>query len=80
MSAMKKRTLSIIIFGISLITLIISVKLFWNMGIYADEYGSSPVLVDGGMFWLCMDWLRLALLFVLCIASGVGIIRSSIEK
>ncbi|MDK2981786.1 MAG: hypothetical protein PWQ55_2133 [Chloroflexota bacterium] len=59
------------IFILSLVSLLISVKLFWNMGVYADEYGSSPTLVSGGTFWLLMDWLRLALLFALCLLSAL---------
>ena len=48
----ETRGLNIAIFVISLISLVISIKLFWNMGVYADEYGSSPALVCGGWFWL----------------------------
>lgn len=58
------------VFGLGLLCLIISVKLFWNMGVFADEYGSSPVLVTGGWFWLYMDWLRMGLLLALCVISG----------
>jgi hypothetical protein len=47
-----------------------------NLGIFADEYNSSPVLVDGGTFWLLTDWLRIALLFTLCVFSGIGIVRA----
>ena len=64
------------IFVLSLIALVISLKLFWNMGVYADEYGSSPALISGGMFWLVMDWLRLGLLFLLCLFSGIALIQS----
>ena len=73
----EKRGLNIIIFVLSLIALVISLKLFWNMGVYADEYGSSPVLISGGWFWLYMDWIRLGLLFVLCIISGCKLIKNS---
>jgi hypothetical protein len=65
-----------VIFALSLISLVISLKLFWNMGIYADEYGSSPMLVSGGWFWLVMNWLRLGLLFLLCLISGISLIQS----
>ncbi|MFX4261149.1 hypothetical protein ACOBQJ_02995 [Pelotomaculum propionicicum] len=66
----KSKVVNWIIFGVSLIALIISLKLFYNMALYADEYGSSPVLVCGGWFWLCMDWFRLGLLFLLCLISS----------
>jgi hypothetical protein len=71
-----KVILSTITFILSLITLLISLKLFVNLGIFADEYNSSPVLVDGGTFWLLTDWLRIALLFTLCVFSGIGIVRA----
>ncbi len=74
---LEKRGLNIVIFVLSLMSLVISLKLFWNMGVYADEYGSSPVLVCGGWFWLCMDWIRLGLLLVLCIISGFKLIKRS---
>lgn len=66
----EKKGLNIAIFILSLLSLTISLKLFWNMGVYADEYGSSPVLVSGGWFWLYMDWIRLGLLLALCVTSG----------
>jgi hypothetical protein len=65
------------VFVLSLASLVISFKLFWNMGAYADEYGSSPVLVSGGWFWLYMDWIRQGLLLVLCIISGLRLIKRS---
>ena len=74
---LKKRELSIVIFVLSLSSLVISLKLFWNMGVYADDYGSSPVLISGGWFWLYMDWIRLGLLLVLCVISGLKLIKWS---
>ncbi|GAA0133965.1 hypothetical protein YSY43_08050 [Paenibacillus sp. YSY-4.3] len=68
---MKRKVLSIALFSLSFLSLIISLKLFWNMGIFVDEYGLSFSIVNGGDFWLLMDWLRLLLLFLLCIISGV---------
>lgn len=74
---LEKRGINLVIFILSLISLVISMKLFWNMGVYADEYGSSPSLVCGGWFWLYMDWIRLGLLLILCIISGFKLIRRS---
>ena len=31
-----------IIFTLSFVTFLISLKLFWNMGVYVDEAGTSP--------------------------------------
>ncbi|MBO1001107.1 hypothetical protein [Pseudogracilibacillus auburnensis] len=73
---MRTRKLSITVFVLSLISLLISLKLFWNLGIFVDEHGFSPDIVNGGDFWSSMDWLRLLLLFLLCIVSGIGILKS----
>ena len=73
---MGKRKLSITVFLLSFFSLLISVKLFWNLAIFADEYNSSPSIISGGEFWLTMNWLRLLLLLILCIVSGISIIKS----
>lgn len=72
---MKKKSINLLIFILSTIALIISVKLFWNMGIYVDEYGTSANIVSGGEFWLLMDWLRLFILLVLSIFSFVKLFK-----
>ena len=54
-----------IIFTLSFVTFLISLKLFWNMGVYVDEAGTFPDKVCGGDFWLYMDWLRLLLLLTI---------------
>ena len=55
----------IALFAVSFVTFLISVKLFWNMGVYVDEAGTSSDKVCGGDFWLYMDWLRLLLLLAI---------------
>jgi hypothetical protein len=77
---MGKRKLSITVFLLSLFSLLISLKLFWNLGIFVDEYGLSPDIVNGGDFWLAMDWLRLLLLLLLCAVSGISIFRAKQNK
>ena len=67
---MKRKSINLIIFILSVISLLISLKLFWNMGVYVDEYGTSPAVVLGGEFWLSMDWLRLFILGILAVISG----------
>lgn len=74
---MKKKLIYISIFILSFISLIISLNLLWNMGIFADEYNVSPKDVCGGDFWLLMYWLRLALTAVICTLSGIGIFRKN---
>jgi hypothetical protein len=77
---MGKRKLSIIVFIFSVLSLLISIKLFWNLAIFADEYNSSPSIVVGGEFWLIMDWLRLLLLLLLCVISGISIFKGKKNK
>ncbi|WP_062050441.1 hypothetical protein [Bacillus sp. JCM 19034] len=77
---MGKRKLLIAVFLLSLLSLLISLKLFWNLGIFVDEYGLSPDVVNGGGFWLTMDWLRLLLLFLLCVVSGISIFKAKEYK
>lgn len=72
---MKNKWVNTIIFLLSIISLIISLKLFWNMGIYADEYNTTPSIVCGGEFWLYMDWLRLGANALICILSGISLFR-----
>ena len=74
---LKKRGVDIVIFVFSLSSLVISLKLFWSLGEYADNYGSSPDLVTGGSFWLSMDWIMQGLLLVLCVISGLKLIKWS---
>ncbi|XID93467.1 hypothetical protein ACF3MZ_02725 [Paenibacillaceae bacterium WGS1546] len=77
---MIKRTLSILVFILSFVALMISLKLFWNLGIFVDEHNMSPDRVHGGSFWLIMDWVRLLLLFLICIISGATMFKGSVRK
>jgi len=65
------RMTNLLIFLISAFSLYISLKLFYNMAIFADERNSAPVLVCGGWCWLFMDWFRLALLAFVSVVSGI---------
>lgn len=75
-----KKKLNIVIFIGSLIALLISIKLFWNMGIFVDEFNTSPDVVCGGEFWLYMDWLRLFVLAIITILSGINLFINSEDK
>lgn len=77
---MGKRKLSITVFLLSLFSLLISLKLFWNLGVFVDANSLSPDIVNGGDFWLAMDWLRLLLLLLLCVVSGISIFRGKQNK
>ncbi|MBP3475106.1 MAG: hypothetical protein J6K48_02135 [Lachnospiraceae bacterium] len=74
------RIWNVIIFIGSLLALIISVKLFWNMGIFVDEFNTSPDVVCGGNFWSYMDWLRLFVLAIITIVSGINLFKNSKDR
>ena len=64
----KNKIINMSIFLLSIISLIISLKLFWNMGIYVDEFNTSADVVLGETYGY-IDWLRLGFLhlFVFCL-------------
>lgn len=71
---MKNKLINILIFVLSTISLVISVKLFYNMGIFADEFNTSPAVATGGEFWLLMDWVRLGFSALICLLSGMTLL------
>ena len=71
---MKKVTV-FLIFVSSLLIFIISANLFYQMGIYADEYNTTPSVVYGGDFWLMASWFRLALSCIMTVISGIALFR-----
>lgn len=75
---MIDKILKISIFVLSLICLIISLKLFLNLAIYADEFNTSPDVVLGGEFWLYMNWLRLILSGAICVLSGISLFKDKL--
>lgn len=72
---MKGKFLNITIFALSLVCLLISLKLFWNMGVYVDEFNTSPDVVLGGNLWLIMDWIRLGASVLICALSGINLFK-----
>ena len=77
-SLMKKK-MWLFIFICSVLALLISLKLFWNIAVYADDFASypyaSPQAIYGGNFWLYMSWLRLALLSTVAVLSGIKLFK-----
>lgn len=69
-----KRGYDVVVFALCIISFIVSLKLFLNMGTYADEFGSSPVQISGGSFWLSMDWIRQGILLILSIMTGINLL------
>lgn len=72
---MKGKFLNTSIFILSLFCLLISLKLFWNMGVYVDEFNTSPNVVLGGDLWLIMDWVRLGASALICVILGVNLFK-----
>lgn len=70
---MKGRAVNAVILILSSICLVISFKLFWNMGIYSDEMNTSPERILGGELWLYMDWIRLALNVLIVALAGINL-------
>ena len=68
-----KKALTAIVLLLCAVSLIISLVLFYHMGVFADEAGCSPADVCGGEGWLLADWLRLALLALACLLCGVSL-------
>ncbi|MCI9373702.1 MAG: hypothetical protein HFI52_09900 [Lachnospiraceae bacterium] len=73
---MKRKLATLLIFVGNLVIFIISVNLFYQMGIYVDEHNTSASVVCGGDFWLMADWLRLVLSGFMTILSGGMLLRS----
>ncbi len=67
-------------FVASIIIMVISVGLFYNLGVYVDEAGTIPSVVNGGMFWLYMDWLRLLISFLLVVVLGMTVVYMKPKK
>lgn len=67
------KILDVSIFVLSIICLVITIKLFINTAIFADEFNTSPDVVLGGEFWLSMDWLRLGASLLICFLSGINL-------
>lgn len=70
-----KKIMKVVIFVLSLISFLISLILFYNLGIFVDEHNLSPADVCGGQLELIFDWIRLLLLGLLCLLSGISLLR-----
>ena len=72
---MKNKYLNLSILILSMICLIISIKSFYNLGIYVDEYNTSPSVVFGGDIWGYAQWISLGINAIICVLSGIGLIK-----
>lgn len=57
--------------------LLISLNLFANVGIYADENNTTPLSVYGGNAALLASWLRLALSGIVTVIFGIELFALS---
>lgn len=71
----KSKFLNISIFVLSLVCLLISLRLFWNMGVYVDEFNTSPDVVLEGSLWIIMDWIRLGSSALICTLSVINLFK-----
>lgn len=63
------------IFLLSVISLVISMVLFYNLAIYCDEYNASPAMIYGGNWGLLLEWGNLIILFFICLLAGFRLFR-----
>lgn len=54
---MKTRFKNILMLSTAVIIFFIASLLMGRLGIYVDEYGTSPSVVWGSPFWNYMNWL-----------------------
>lgn len=47
------------------------------MGIYVDEFNTTPSVVCGGDLSLYIDWLRLGFSALICLLSGISLFRKA---
>lgn len=70
---MQRKVLDTIIFALSGICLIITIHMFISLGIFVDEFNTSPSVVLGGDFWLYMNWLKLAVTMIIFVLFGINL-------
>lgn len=47
------------------------------MGVYVDEFNTSLNVILGGDLWLIIDWIRLGASALICILSGVTLLKNN---
>ncbi len=73
---MKKSKTDIVIFIFSLTAFIISLVMLKLYGAYEIEYGNGTLVVDCGWSMLLMNIVRLAVLFVVSVVSGIRLYKT----
>ena len=70
---------SVIMFITGLISLIIVMRSFWNVGVFVDAHNTSPAEVYGGDFWNWMQWALMPLLLLIVLLSAFQIVKSFLK-
>ena len=72
---MRKKIINLIILVLSLFSLLISLKTFYNLCIYVDEVNTNPSIILGGDMWLLMTWIKFLLLGVISLLAGINLFK-----
>ncbi|MGL4971627.1 MAG: hypothetical protein ACRC6H_00640 [Culicoidibacterales bacterium] len=72
---MRLKFFSIPLFCLSLAALIVAGGTFYNLGIFVDEFNTTPAVVLGGDLWLLLTWAQLGFLALTTILSGCLIFK-----
>lgn len=64
-----QRWINIAVPVFAVVILVTTVLLFWNLGVFVDEFNTSPAIVYGSDFGVRLDWLRIPLAGILCVFS-----------
>ena len=71
---MRRKIIYLVILVLSLASLFISLKTFYNLAIYVDEANTSPSVVLGGDIWLLMTWIKFSFLGIITLLAGKGLL------
>lgn len=70
---LKRKYIDILI--LSLLSLFISLKIFYNLGFYVDEVNTNPSVVLGGDIWLLMSWLNFVILGIILVMASINLLK-----
>lgn len=72
---MNRKIGDVLIFICSFIALSISYILLRKFGAYEISYGYGTVVIDGGWFLIVSNIIRVIVLFILSVISGIRLFR-----
>lgn len=74
---MKNRVIDICILMIGIFNVMISSILFRNLGVFVDEYNTSPDIVFGGDFWNYAYWVMMLFNALIVILSILKLLKKT---